>query len=134
MLAVFLLLLANSVTSRRILARAALLRQNYIYLPPSSFLARRAYLIDALSNGTYLQAKSKEENDEGPKNPFDPANGGMDTMMDGMKKQMVMMIPQTVIMGWINFFFSGFVLSEYLTLLDVGTTRNGSNQLTLFLL
>lgn len=34
----------------------------------------------------------------------------MDGMMEGMKKQMVMMIPQTIIMGWINFFFSGFVL------------------------
>ena len=31
--------------------------------------------------------------------------------MDGMKKQMVMMVPQMVIMGWINFFFQGFVAS-----------------------
>jgi hypothetical protein len=35
----------------------------------------------------------------------------MDGMMSGMKTQMVMMIPQMVIMGWINFFFQGFVLS-----------------------
>ena len=33
--------------------------------------------------------------------------------MAGMKTQMVMMVPQMVIMGWINFFFQGFVLSEY---------------------
>lgn len=32
-------------------------------------------------------------------------------MMAGMKTQMVMMVPQMVIMGWINFFFQGFVLS-----------------------
>jgi len=32
--------------------------------------------------------------------------------MAGMKTQMVMMVPQMVIMGWINFFFQGFVLSE----------------------
>ncbi len=38
----------------------------------------------------------------------------MDGMMDGMEKQMVMMVPQMVIMGWINFFFQGFILSEYL--------------------
>jgi hypothetical protein len=25
----------------------------------------------------------------------------------------VVMVPQMVIMGWINFFFQGFVLSEY---------------------
>jgi hypothetical protein len=33
----------------------------------------------------------------------------MDGMMAGMKTQMV--VPQMVIMGWINFFFQGFVLS-----------------------
>ena len=38
----------------------------------------------------------------------------MDGMMAGMKTQMVMMVPQMVIMGWINFFFQGFVLSECL--------------------
>lgn len=93
---------------RRVMARAGALRQNYFQLPPTSFAARKAFLTEALSNGSYLQPKDKEEK-EGPQNPFEPA-GGMDTMMDGMKKQMVMMIPQTVIMGWINFFFSGFVL------------------------
>jgi hypothetical protein len=37
----------------------------------------------------------------------------MDGMMAGMKTQMVMMVPQMVIMGWINFFFQGFVLSQF---------------------
>lgn len=37
----------------------------------------------------------------------------MEAMMEQAKKSMVMMIPQTVIMGWINYFFTGFVLSEY---------------------
>lgn len=40
----------------------------------------------------------------------------MDGMMAGMKTQMVMMVPQMVIMGWINFFFQGFVLSTFLNL------------------
>jgi hypothetical protein len=34
----------------------------------------------------------------------------MDGMMAGMKTQMVVMVPQMLIMGWINFFFDGFVL------------------------
>jgi hypothetical protein len=38
----------------------------------------------------------------------------MDGMMGGMKTQAVMMVPQMVIMGWINFFFQGFVLSASL--------------------
>lgn len=42
----------------------------------------------------------------------------MDGMMAGMKTQMVMMVPQMVIMGWINFFFQGFVLSESLQRLN----------------
>lgn len=36
----------------------------------------------------------------------------MEAMMDMAKKSMVNMVPQTVIMGWINYFFTGFVLSE----------------------
>lgn len=36
----------------------------------------------------------------------------MDTMMSHFKTQTVVMIPQMVIMGWVNFFFSGFVASE----------------------
>jgi len=46
----------------------------------------------------------------------DPA--AMDGMMATMKTQMVMMVPQMIIMGWINFFFQGFVLSAYLTLFN----------------
>ena len=39
----------------------------------------------------------------------DPA--AMEGMMGMMKGNMAMMIPQTVIMGWINAFFAGFVIS-----------------------
>jgi hypothetical protein len=42
----------------------------------------------------------------------------MDAMMDGMKKNMAMMVPQMVIMGWVNLFFSGFVLSRCTTRLS----------------
>jgi hypothetical protein len=44
----------------------------------------------------------------------------MDGMMAGMKTQMVMMVPQMVIMGWINFFFQGFVLSASLPIFYMG--------------
>jgi len=46
-----------------------------------------------------------------PKNPLSDPNQ-MEAMMEQAKKSMVQMIPQTVIMGWINYFFTGFVLSE----------------------
>jgi ER membrane protein complex subunit 3 len=61
----------------------------------------------AFQKGEYL--KEPESRGQGPANPLtDPS--GMDQMMNMMKGNMVMFIPQTVIMGWINFFFSGFVL------------------------
>jgi hypothetical protein len=112
------------------MARSSALRQNYFQLPPSSFQSRKAFLTEALSNGSYLQPKDKEEK-EGPKNPFEPA-GGMDGMMDGMKKQMVMMIPQTLIMGWINFFFSGFVLRKYLSQISLSACTDPFMLLLLF--
>jgi len=61
----------------------------------------------AFQKGEYL--KEPENRGKAPANPLtDP--GGMDQMMNMMKANMVQFIPQTVIMGWINFFFSGFVL------------------------
>ncbi|KDN49925.1 transmembrane protein [Tilletiaria anomala UBC 951] len=98
------------IREQRVLGRSQALQANYFQLPPSSFVARRAYLIDALGSGKYLADPVKPGSEPNkPKNPLTEP-GGMDSMMEGMKKSMVMMVPQTVIMGWINFFFSGFVL------------------------
>ena len=51
--------------------------------------------------------------DENPSsNPMsDPAM--MEGMFNMMKNNAVMMIPQTLIMSWINAFFSGFVISRF---------------------
>jgi hypothetical protein len=70
-------------------------------------------LSEAFAAGTYLKDGPPKEGEApaGPANPLtDPS--AMEGMMGGMKTQMVMMVPQMVIMGWINFFFQGFVLSE----------------------
>ncbi len=45
----------------------------------------------------------------------DPA--AMEGMMGMMKGNMAMMIPQTLIMGWINAFFAGFVISMFFSML-----------------
>lgn len=76
-------------------------------LLPSALASRKAYLTSAYQNGTFL--KDPDARGKGAPNPMtDPA--GMDAMMGMMKGNMAMMIPQTLIMGWINAFFSGFVI------------------------
>ena len=100
---------------RRALVRSQILRATSAHspLPPSYYKAISQYLSQAFADGTYLK-DGPQKGDAGastPPNPLtDPA--AMDGMMAGMKTQMVMMVPQMVIMGWINFFFQGFVLSE----------------------
>ncbi|KNC99633.1 uncharacterized protein SPPG_09238 [Spizellomyces punctatus DAOM BR117] len=76
-------------------------------LPFPAFACRRTYLASAFEAGSYL--KNPQAANSGPANPMtDPA--GMEAMMDMMKKNMAMIVPQTLIMSWITFFFSGFVL------------------------
>ena len=100
---------------RRALVRSQILRATSAHspLPSSYYKASSQYLSQAFADGTYLK-DGPQKGDAGastPPNPLtDPA--AMDGMMAGMKTQMVMMVPQMVIMGWINFFFQGFVLSE----------------------
>ncbi|KAL1916870.1 uncharacterized protein VTP21DRAFT_5067 [Calcarisporiella thermophila] len=97
----------KAVRETKALLRGMILRQSGDNIPPASFHARRRYLCDEYAKGTYL--KNPEAASQGAANPMaDPQN--MEMMMEGMKKNMAMIIPQTLIMGWINFFFSGFVL------------------------
>lgn len=90
------------------LVRGANLRNSAsAVLTPSSFASRKAYLVSAYKNGTFL--KDPDNRGQPPANPMtDPA--GMEAMMGMMKGNMAMMIPQTLIMGWINAFFSGYVI------------------------
>lgn len=68
-----------------------------------------------MKNGEYVAKPVSQPGTDGqdqqqPPNPMgDPAQ--MDVMMEGMKKNMAMMVPQMVMMGWVNYFFSGFILS-----------------------
>ncbi|KAH8106106.1 integral membrane protein DUF106-domain-containing protein [Cristinia sonorae] len=89
---------------------AAIREHGKLPLPPSYYNAVSQHLADAFKNGSYLKGgPGKGDTPAAPPNPLtDPA--AMDGMMAGMKTQMVMMVPQMIIMGWINFFFQGFVL------------------------
>ncbi|ETN44312.1 uncharacterized protein HMPREF1541_10492 [Cyphellophora europaea CBS 101466] len=88
------------------LLRGPQLRANCPALSQAAFETRKEYLIDNYKKGSFLKNPG---NKEGPANPMsDPA--AMEGMMGMMKGNMAMMIPQTLIMSWINAFFAGFVI------------------------
>jgi len=92
---------------RHALFRGVNLRNNSSVLTPAAFAVRKEYLVSAYKDGKFL--KDPASRGQPPANPMtDPA--GMDAMMGVMKGNMMMMVPQTLIMSWINAFFSGFVL------------------------
>ncbi|KAI5119900.1 hypothetical protein M0805_003704 [Coniferiporia weirii] len=97
---------------QRALLRSQILRESSAYspIPPTYYRAISQHLTRAFETGVYLKDGPPSAGETGaPPNPLtDP--GAMDGMMAGMKTQAVMMVPQMVLMGWINFFFQGFVL------------------------
>ncbi|KAI9702071.1 MAG: ER membrane complex subunit 3 [Candelina mexicana] len=99
----------KALREQRALLRGINLRTNASVLSPSSFQARKTYLVSAYQAGTFL--KDPDSKGKPPANPMtDPA--GMDQMMGMMKGNMAMIVPQTLIMGWINAFFAGFVIMK----------------------
>lgn len=93
---------------RRNLLHGITLRQNFNQISFASFTARKNGLVAAYKRGEYL--KDPDSVGKPAPNPMsDPA--GMDQMMNMLKGNMAMIVPQTLIMGWINAFFSGFVIS-----------------------
>jgi len=100
----------KAVREQRALTRGVILRLNGHHLPKSVFEARRTELIAGYDSGKYLKEPPAADGTVSaqPPNPMDPAM--MEGMMGGMKKQMVMFIPQSVLMAWINYFFTGFIL------------------------
>ncbi|KAH9843908.1 integral membrane protein DUF106-domain-containing protein [Rhodofomes roseus] len=101
-----------AIREQRALMRSNILRASSANspLPPSFYQSISQHLSQAFAAGTFLKdGPPKSDAPTTPANPLsDPSQ--MDGMMAGMKTQMVMMVPQMVIMGWINFFFQGFVL------------------------
>jgi hypothetical protein len=101
----------GKIREHRSLMRGVHLRTNANVISPSSFESRKAYLVSAFKDGSFLA--DPEGRGKPPPNPMsDPAM--MEGMMGMMKGNVAMMVPQTLIMGWINAFFSGFVISELL--------------------
>ncbi|KAI5789114.1 integral membrane protein DUF106-domain-containing protein [Geopyxis carbonaria] len=99
----------KALREQRNLLHGVNLRQNFNQIPLNSFTCRKTHLVSTYLQGGYL--KDPDSKGKPPANPMtDPA--GMDQMMNMLKGNMAMMVPQTLIMGWINAFFSGFVIMK----------------------
>ncbi|MCJ1313603.1 ER membrane complex subunit 3 [Agyrium rufum] len=98
-----------ALREQRSLQRGMNLRNNYAQLSSSSFNTRKDFLVAGFKDGAFL--KDPDSRGKPAANPMtDPA--AMEGMMGMMKGNMVMMVPQTIIMGWINAFFSGYVIMK----------------------
>lgn len=98
----------KTIREQRSLVHGVNVRTNYHVLSPKAFHTRRDVLTANYESGAYL--KAPENRGQAPPNPMTDPNA-MEGMMGAMKGQMAMIIPNTLIMSWINAFFSGYVIS-----------------------
>ena len=98
----------KTMKEQRGLFRGVNLRNNHHVLSGPSFKTRRDAITTAYEEGKYL--KEPQKAGQPPPNPMSDPNA-MEGMMGMMKNNMAMIIPNTLIMSWINAFFSGYVIS-----------------------
>ncbi|KTW29318.1 hypothetical protein T552_01273 [Pneumocystis carinii B80] len=91
----------------RALQRSEILRVNSSHIGYGAFYTRKIYLTKTFSSGEYLE--NPELKGSQLMNPMVNVKN-MDQMMRIFKSNMANIIPQTIIMAWINFFFNGFIL------------------------
>ncbi len=85
------------------------LRNNHQTVTKQFFENKKSFFLDGIKKGSYL--KDPSARGQTPANPLtDPK--GMDGMMEMMKGNIAMIVPQTLMMSWINSFFAGFVLMK----------------------
>eukprot|EP00241_Pyramimonas_parkeae_P010326 CAMPEP_0114235188 /NCGR_PEP_ID=MMETSP0058-20121206/6112_1 /TAXON_ID=36894 /ORGANISM="Pyramimonas parkeae, CCMP726" /LENGTH=234 /DNA_ID=CAMNT_0001346923 /DNA_START=121 /DNA_END=825 /DNA_ORIENTATION=+ len=100
----------KSIRDAHSLKRAAALRTNSGYIPPASFRSKRAFFTH---KETGLLNAKRDDTAVGPmgmpsgNQPMDPT-----MMVDMMKKNLSMVVPQMITYNWVTFFFSGFVVAK----------------------
>ncbi|KAK4372769.1 hypothetical protein RND71_008153 [Anisodus tanguticus] len=100
------------VKEGQVIIRARNLRAGANYIPAKSFRARKAYYSNEIlrmtmqENGLLHVPKGEAQNPQAQM--FSDPNMAMDMM----KKNLSMIIPQTLTFAWVNFFFSGFVAAK----------------------
>ncbi|GAB4830764.1 hypothetical protein Ancab_004797 [Ancistrocladus abbreviatus] len=112
------------VKEGQVILRARNLKSAANFIPPRSFRARRIYfcnevsllLAQILSGFDAVLLKLENGLLHVPKGQAQNAQAQMfsdpNMAMDMMKKNLSMIIPQTLTFAWVNFFFSGFVAAK----------------------
>ncbi|XP_074500914.1 ER membrane protein complex subunit 3-like [Sebastes fasciatus] len=93
----------EQVSDSQVLLRSRILRENGKYIPRQSFAMRKHYFNDA-ETGFFKTVKRKVV----PKNPMTDSS----MLTDMMKGNLTNVLPMIVIGGWINWAFSGFVITK----------------------
>lgn len=92
----------ESAATQQLLKRSQRLRANGHFLPPAAVRMRKQHLLQK----AFAVEKAPEDPDKPPEMPAqDPM-----AMMGMMKQNIAMLVPNMVMMGWVSYFFSGFVL------------------------
>ncbi|KAI7752426.1 hypothetical protein M8C21_005096 [Ambrosia artemisiifolia] len=89
----------------QVVIRARNLRAAAGFIPVKAFRARKVYFTNE-ENGLLHVPKDQAQNPQAQM--FSDPNMAMDMM----KKNLSMIIPQTLTFAWVNFFFSGFVAAK----------------------
>ncbi|KFK28806.1 hypothetical protein AALP_AA7G051000 [Arabis alpina] len=97
---------AKIVKEGQIVIRARNLKAGANFIPPKSFRARRFYFSNE-ENGLLHVPKDQQASNPQAQMFSDP-----NMAMDMMKKNLSMIIPQTLTFAFVNFFFSGFVAAK----------------------
>jgi len=90
----------TTMQEKSIVQHSFLLRQNHKILSGDAFGVRRSFLSDNV-----LHLEKSQDADITSNMAMDPS-----TMMGPMKAQITNMLPNIIVMTWINYFFSGFVV------------------------
>ncbi|XP_078443402.1 ER membrane protein complex subunit-like protein (Protein of unknown function DUF106, transmembrane) [Wolffia australiana] len=93
------------VKDGQVIIRAGFLRAGANFIPPKSFYSRRTYFTNE-ENGLLHVPKGQTQNPQAQM--FSDPNMAVDMM----KKNLSMIVPQTLTFAWVNFFFSGFVAAK----------------------
>ncbi|XP_062194306.1 uncharacterized protein LOC133897556 isoform X2 [Phragmites australis] len=93
------------VKEGQVVVRARNLRTNAQFIPAKAFKARKVYYTNEESGLLHVP---KEEAQKAQAAMFSDPNMAMDMM----KKNLSMIVPQTLTFAWVNFFFSGFVAAK----------------------